>query len=150
MLSVKARLSVKVLVWKIFHILMQIKFGKILHLPSFWKWEFLYRIFHLALTNEIRRLQISSPWSCGRHIEKRGNPGHDVAHMYHGGLWIINIEGVIISLFLHFSGTFFGYRCQKWSATMLQWETVQKFKRYGCIFAFDTPWNLKLFDAIWS
>ena len=40
MLSVKARLSVKVLVWKIFHILMQIKFGKILHLSSFWKWEF--------------------------------------------------------------------------------------------------------------
>ena len=61
------------------------------------------RIFHLALTNEIRRLQISSPGSCGRHIEKRENPGDDVAHMYHGGLWSINIEAVIISLFLHFS-----------------------------------------------
>ena len=44
-LSVKARLSAKLLVWKIFHIrLMQIKrlySGEILHLPPFWKWEFL-------------------------------------------------------------------------------------------------------------
>ena len=44
-LSVKAKLSAKLLVWKIFYIrLIQTKHiytGEILHLPSFWKWEFL-------------------------------------------------------------------------------------------------------------
>ena len=56
-----------------FHILMQIKCGKILHLPSFWKWELLQllgkrkrvdsrqSILHLALPHEIRRLQITPP-----------------------------------------------------------------------------------------
>ena len=58
-------------------------------------------ILHLALTNEIRRLQISSPGSCRfptwppykektRETRKRENP--DVAHMYHGGRGRINIK----------------------------------------------------------
>ena len=43
-------------------------------------------------------------------------------------------------------GKFLPQRCQKWFAVILQWEAVQKFWRYGCLFAFDTPWELKLFD----
>ena len=69
------------------------------------------------------------PRVLGRHIEKRGNPGHDVAHMYHGGLWSINIEGVIISLFLHFSWTFFWLEMSKvvcYDVTMRDRSEIQK------------------------
>ena len=63
-LCFKARLSVKPLIWKWFYILMQIKLictRKVLHLASFWKWEF------LELWNGLQT-QINRPSTTGHRI----------------------------------------------------------------------------------
>ena len=58
-LSFKARLSAKLLIWKWFLIMMQIKFiftTNVSHFASFWKWDFLELgngLFHPMYTNKV-------------------------------------------------------------------------------------------------